>query len=67
MDKNSPDDIKDAVNRNGEPYARSQRLQDFAQSYNLYDAEEFHKEKQILDRLDREILELEYLGEDQPG
>ena len=43
-------------------YPRSQRLTDFIQSYNLFDAEVFHKEKQVLDRLDKEILELDFLG-----
>ena len=43
-------------------YARSQRMTDFTQSYNLFDAELFHKEKQILDRLDKEILELDFLA-----
>ena len=47
-------------------YARSQRMTDFAQSYNLYDAEAFHKEKQILERLDREVLELDFLANDLP-
>ena len=64
MKNQNQNEIKDPVNRNGEPYAHAQRLTDFAQSYNLFDAEEFHREKQVLDKLDREILELEYLGED---
>jgi hypothetical protein len=30
------------------------------QSYNLYDAEHFFKEKQIVAKLDREILQMDY-------
>lgn len=36
------------------------------QSYYLYDAEVFFKEKSILSRIDREILQLDYLDYEMP-
>ena len=57
-----------ALEANGEKVLekdpRRQRLTDVAQSYNLYDAEEFHRVRQVLDRLDRELLELDYLDKE---
>ena len=42
------------------------RLDDRMQSYNIYDAEIYHKEKGILNRIDREMLELDYLELEMP-
>ena len=42
------------------------RLCDKMQSYNIYDSEVFHKEKQIVDRIDREMLELDFLELEMP-
>ena len=47
-------------------YVYCQRMTDFMQSYNMFDSEEFHQEKQILDRLDRETLELDFGDDDTP-
>ena len=58
-----------ALEANGEKilqkHIRCQRLTDVAQSYNLYDAEEFHRVRPLLDRLDRELLELDYLDKEE--
>lgn len=43
-----------------------QRLTDVMQSYYIYDADVFFKEKGILSRIDREILELDYLDYELP-
>ena len=42
------------------------RLDDKMQSYNIYDAEVFHKERNILNRIDREMLELDFLELEMP-
>ena len=47
-------------------YPRSLRLTDFMQSYNIYESELFFKEKSILDRIDKEMLELDFLEKDAP-
>ena len=43
------------------------RLVDQMQSYNMYDAEEYFKQKQILTKIDREILELDFLENELPA
>ena len=42
------------------------RLDDKMQSYNIMDAEIYHKERGILNRIDREMLELDYLDLEMP-
>jgi uncharacterized protein YdcH (DUF465 family) len=42
------------------------RLCDKMQSYHIYDAEIYHKEKNIVNRIDRELLELEFLELEKP-
>lgn len=41
-------------------FEKSLRITDHMQSYNLYDSEHFFKEKQIVAKLDREILQMDY-------
>lgn len=36
------------------------------QSYHIYDAEFYYREKSVLQRLDRETLDLEVLEKDMP-
>ena len=42
------------------------RLCDKMQSYNIMDAEPFHKHKNIVNRIDREMLELDFLELEMP-
>ena len=42
------------------------RMREIMQSYHIYDAEFFYKEKSVLQRLDRETLDLEVLEKDMP-
>jgi hypothetical protein len=42
------------------------RLMDKMQSYNIMDAEAFHKHKNIVNRIDREMLELDFLELEMP-
>ena len=42
------------------------RLVDKMQSYNIMDAEVFHKHKNIVNRIDREMLELDFLELEMP-
>lgn len=37
------------------------RIRDKMQSYNIYDSESYYQEKLIMQRLEREILEMDYL------
>jgi uncharacterized protein YjcR len=45
---------------------KSLRIREIMQSYHIYDAEYFYKEKSVLQRLDRETLDLEVLEKDMP-
>ena len=42
------------------------RICDKMQSYNIYESEIYHKEKNILNRIDREMLELDFLELEMP-
>ena len=42
------------------------RIVDKMQSYNLYDSEVFYREKLILNRIDRELLEMDHLEIEKP-
>lgn len=44
----------------------SLRLTDVMQSYNIFDSETYHQEKMLLNKMDREVLELEYLDKELP-
>lgn len=45
---------------------KSQRLVDIVQSFYVYEQMEFGKHKLIQNRIDREILELDFVDKDQP-
>ena len=42
------------------------RIRELMQSYHIYDAEYYYREKSVLQRLDRETLDLEVLEKDMP-